>query len=354
MICRAFLTLLISSLLVAAGYGTSLVLIPLPELVARSDAIVAATVSEQFSNSCTITVSEIVLGAAPHEISVSHPYNKGIHGIFFLVQGKDQLDLVYPAALVLPEKLQYVRSLVKIRSSPRQYLTDPKLASTPEFLEMLGYLLRDREALDGISRQTAMNHLRASLGASDPKAVIATIGALRNLDRKDSEAVLPLLQHPDLDVRLDAIRYVGWAQDQVATAPLCKMLDGLKGGNSQEALEIGAALVKIGDSTAVPSLEQAIKRNVFGGTSGALAWLGNEASFEVLLEAVTQRESLNALDAVMDVLSRSNKPVEAWMKEPRWESSIGLTHKQDWINWWQENKADFKIIKTAKEAYGTE
>jgi hypothetical protein len=32
--------------------------------------------------------------------------------------------------------------------------------------------------------------------------------------------------------------------------------------------------------------------------------------------------------------------------------TTGLAHKREWHDWWDANKTDFRIIKTAKEAFG--
>lgn len=332
-------------------------MLSIPERVMRSDVIVAAYVSEPTTHSCKLAVSETLLGTAQHEISVTNtksiPFREGAGGIFFLVSSKDHLTLVYPSAFEL-DRLDDVRRVIEMRTSPSKYFADPHYASSPEFLEMIGLLFREKQAVDGLSRQAAIDHLRDTLTSPNKDAVIRAVGALRALGSKDSAAVIPLLQHPDAAVRLLTAQFLTWAPDPEAVGPLCELLDGVNDSYDPIETEIGRALIEIGDSSAVPALERATRRGVFGGTSWALGRLGDKKSFEILLEGVEKRDALDAVEGLMSLVRRSNKPFEAWMGVSSWTEQSGLEHRQDWLDWWKQNKSDFQVIKTAKEADGTE
>ena len=259
--------------------------------------------------------------------------------------------------------------LAEMKADPKKCLADPARAEDPDFLEMLGYAfaLGGRERFGRLSRAEAVAHLRRCLASADWMAVLQALTALERIqglktlerillpigERGTEEAplVIPLLRHPVEEVRLAAVGYLLSSPDKRAVGPLCQALDEVE-KDGDLGHRIGCALGRAGNPDAAPALERAVKRGIGGGTESALGAFGGKSAFEPLLDGVEKRDSMLAVEGLRSLIRRSNKKPEPWMDKVRWSEETGLTDKDKRRKWWEANKADFKVIKAAGEAFG--
>jgi hypothetical protein len=260
--------------------------------------------------------------------------------------------------------------LAEMKADPKKCLGDPTKAEDPDFLEMLGYAfaLGGRERFGRLSRAEAVAHLRRCLASADWMAVLEALTALERIhglttlerlvqpigergSTEEAPLVIPLLRHPVEQVRQAAVVYLVWNPDRRAVGPLCQALDEVE-KDGDLGHRIGCALGRAGNPDAAPALERAVKRGIGGGTESALGAFGRESAFEPLLDGVEKRDSMLAVEGLLNLIRRSNKKPEAWMEKVRWREESGLTEKVKWRKWWEANKADFKVIKATDKALG--
>lgn len=244
--------------------------------------------------------------------------------------------------------------LAEMKADPKKGLDDPAKAEDPDFLEMLGYAFIGcgRDRLGRLTRDEAVAHLRRCLASADPTAVLQAVTALERIGCKgEASLIIPLLRHPDEMVRLAAAEYLHWSPDRRVFGPLCEALDKVE-KDGDLGYHIGSALAILRDPAAAPSLERAVKRGIRGDAEWALGAFGGESAFQALLDGVEKRDSMSAVERLLNLIRRSNKRPEPWMEKVRWSEEAGLTDKDKWRKWWDSNKADFKVIKTADEALG--
>ncbi|HEY2785809.1 MAG TPA: hypothetical protein VGJ05_12640 [Fimbriiglobus sp.] len=310
----------------AGDYG----LMSLPELVARADVIVVGTVGEA-GDPCRVTVTRTLFGTAKKIVEFPSYSVAGLREgdalVLFLTSGKKGLSLVYPRATRRAKQADEIARLLAMRADPAKYLADSTVASTPEFLETLGWAFVDRVKVGALDRKTVKEHLVQMLESREPKTVVTSMAALKQMGAKETTAVVPLIKNRDDAVQMPAIRFVAWAPDKAAVGPLCEVLDGIKGYSNLEE-PIGRALMEIGDTAAVPALERAAGRGVYGATSWALGRLGDKKSCEVLMAGV-DHDKMDALEGMMVMVRRSNKRFESWMGVNQWSEATGLKHKGD-------------------------
>jgi hypothetical protein len=243
--------------------------------------------------------------------------------------------------------------LAEMIADPKKCLSDPTKAEDPDFLEMLGYAFArgGRERLGWLSRVEAVAHLRRCLASADWMAVLQAVTALERIGcKQEAPSIIPLLRHPDEMARLAAAEYLHWSPDRRAVRPLCEALDKVE-KDGDLGYHIGSALAILRDPAAAPSLERAVKRGIRGDAEWALGAFGGESAFEPLLDGVEKRDSMSAVEGLRNLIRRSNKKPEPWMEKVGWSEEAGLTEKAKWRKWWEANKADFKVIKTADEAF---
>jgi hypothetical protein len=363
-------------LLAPITWGLTVAPMSLPELVYRADTVVLGRVTHQDAGRCKISVTEVLLGNVPQEISVispnngmiGHKYALGEENIFFIESKSGSLAMVHPSFFQPATNLANVRAVVAMKTSPDKFIRTATASPPPDFIEMLGWHFQDKIIVDGVTQQSAADYLLHALTSVDNETPIRAMDALQKMGRKDFAAVIPLLEHSDVAVRTHAAKLLAWAPDSTAVFPLCKALDKLQlegrnvTGLSSLESAIGWALVQIGDSRAIPALERTVKSGrYFSGAANALGRLGDKPSFDVLIALLTPSFSGSALlelrlpasgaiDALKSLVQRSNKRVELWMNDVRKESSLSVAHREDWLNWWQQNKAEFKIVRTDRQA----
>lgn len=344
-VCALLIALV--ALLVTTGsvWADSYGRVPIPQLVGEPESIVIAAVRERTAESCTVEVKEVVFGKPIAAMTfhskryTSVPDEAGIY--FWGGSGSCQREPL--------EKMPEIRAAIEMRTTPEKYINEAEVAYRPDFIELLGWIFRDHEVVGKVTRKAAIDHLRSILKANDPALVVLAIRVLRIMEAKESFAVIPLLQHADADIRVAAAGYLAAEPHPAALAPLCAILDRLPNSKLRHG-PIGEVLRKLDDPRAVPALERAARRGVC--MSAALGRLGTKQSFPILLEALFKYDSSDTIDGLRDLVRRSNLPVESWMNEVVWTESTGVSHKQDWLNWWKQHYTEFEIIKTGKEALG--
>jgi hypothetical protein len=325
----------------------------LPDLVGYADVILVGTV-DQLGPPCRVKVTEVLAGSAGDEVLI--PQSRvwsprvGERAVFFLRSHGDKVFLFHPSAKADVTVADQVRRLLDMRAAPAKYLTDPKTADSSDFVAMLGYAFATRDKIGDLDRPAAARHLRRVLSSADAETASRVLTALRQIGSKNAAAVLDLLKRPEANLRREAIQYLGWTADRTAVGPLCELLDGITGYSELEE-PIGRALIEMNDPVAIPALERAARRGVYGATSWALGRLGTKRSFEILLEGVKNKDAGDAREGMAVLVRRSNKRFEPWMGVGEWSSETGMKHKEDWLKWWDANKADFEVVRTAQEAF---
>lgn len=202
-------------------------------------------------------------------------------------------------------------------------------------------------------RQTAISNLEPYLlHANDKSTTVLALNILRDLKSKESvRLAIPLLKHVDPGIQAAAARLIAIDPPRESLPVLSEALDSCNGSNIEMESELGRCFVSLEDPASLPAIRRAVKKGIFGYVAIALGRLGERDDFELLLEAVQQHDSMDALEGLMPMVYRSNKPFEVWMSENNHSPKSGLAHKQEWQAWWDKNKGDFIIEKTAKEAF---
>ncbi len=333
--------------------------LPLPELVGRADVIVVGTVQRAGvpgGEPCRVEVGAALAGTVGREVTFGRGPDTHCQVndrlIFFLRTRKEGLSLIYPLAYERPDRTEEVRRLVDMKARPGKYLDDPKEGRSPDFLEVLGYAFAGRAKVGTLTKAEAVEHLRRCLTTAEKRAVLQAVAALQRTGSKGvALSAVPLLRHPDEKVRLAAVEFLEWAGDRRAVGPLCKALDAVA-KDGELGHHIGRALGNLGDSAAAPALERAVRRGIGGWAGWALGAVGGEGCFEALLNEAEKYDGLDAGGGLRVLVYRSNKKPEPWMDEVSWSEQTGLTNKDQWRKWWAANKSDFKVIRTADEAFG--
>jgi hypothetical protein len=331
----------------------------LPELVGRANVIVVGTVTSagfRDAGSYRVEVTATLAGTAGKEVTFGKwPDTRckvGQRWIFFLKDDGRRLSLVYLLAYEDPNRAEEVRRFVEMKADPKKYLDDPREAGFWEFVEVLGYIFADQDRAGRLTKAEAVAHLRRCLASDDKRTVLRAVAALQRTGSKGAApSAIPLLRHPDEKVRLAAVEFLEWSQDKRAVGPLCKALDEVvKDGKLGH--HIGRALGTLRDPAAAPALERAVKRGIGGWTGWALGTVGSEGCFEALLNEAEKYDGMDAGGGLRVLVYRSNKKPEPWMDKVSWSEKTGFTNKDKWRKWWAANKSDFKVIKTADEAFG--
>lgn len=92
-----------------------------------------------------------------------------------------------------------------------------------------------------------------------------------------------------------------------------------------------------------------MQRGIYGSVCSTLGYVGNEECFDLLMEALKDPDYGSVLLGLEFLIRRSNKDIEPWMKDQKRE---WVERKLLWFQWWEENKNDFEIILTVRQAFG--
>ena len=181
-------------------------------------------------------------------------------------------------------------------------------------------------------RQDAISALEPRIKHPNEKSTtILALNILSALKSEDSVPLaIPLLKHADPDVQAAAARFIAIAPPRESLPALNDALDSCDIKNLSLIEGLGRAFIFLEDPASLPTLRRTIKKGIFGYVSVALGRVGERDDFELLLEAAQNHDSMDALEGLMPMVYRSNKPFEGWMSENRWSPQTGLAHKQDW------------------------
>ncbi len=210
-----------------------------------------------------------------------------------------------------------------------------------------------------LSVEKAVAYLRGRLGSTDREVIRAALLALGKM--RDLESVplaIRLIDHVDTPVATVAVKFLQWARDERAVAPLCRVLDRAKpddAGDRQRAMVSACtkALMYVRHAEAVPSLESLVDRGLGGCWAFiALGRVGAKSSFDVLLNCAGADPSRNmmCLDGLYWLVRRSNLSVEPWMANPSLSASIAREKLPKWQAWWGMSRSRFRIAASYEEA----
>lgn len=221
-----------------------------------------------------------------------------------------------------------------------------------------------------LSSEAAAEFLRARLRSEDLEVVQASFHALGlMLDRDAVPIAIDMLRllHKDRKFRAAAARFLSWAKDPRSVAAICMTLDELPryipyGGNpdydpvlNELGSGLGEAVCNLRDAKTIPALKRAILKGYAGfRISWTLSQIGSEDAFEVL---ITNVRSLPAGDSffsaleLVNMVRRSNLPIEPWMKRQSSDSASNPGFVAQWVEWWEQHKAEFRIVRSSEEAW---
>ena len=79
--------------------------------------------------------------------------------------------------------MEDVRLLLDMKAEPKKYLDDPTHASSPEFLEVLGYAFQKSDSVGDVAKKDDVAHLRRHLNSA-ARAAREAVAALERTGSK--------------------------------------------------------------------------------------------------------------------------------------------------------------------------
>lgn len=209
-----------------------------------------------------------------------------------------------------------------------------------------------------LSSEEARAYLRGQLNSLDEAVVGEAFLALSTLsDTESVPAAIKMLKHPEPAFRIHAADFLGWSGDPRALAPISEAIDALPMAPKDEeyksfASALGGAALGFQHEISVATLQRAVKKG-YGGHrfSDLLSQRGDEASFQVLIDTLRRTETYYYRPNLRTMVQRSNLPTEEWMVEAGMRTERDEANRRlnrQWLEWWEKNKADFKIVKYPK------
>lgn len=333
------------------------------DLVDRADWIVVGRIVEQTQNSWRIEVDKMIQGEAVEEISIvpispfkfyalDEPERPRIYGI----ETREGRNFVFhPACIREPEDEARLRLARAIFDRPADFLDEKR----PEIAFALGRIFEkpETEEAHGLSRDRAVFYLKNCLKPAEHSLFVEAIRSLQSLE--DWSAVPKICEliggmTGDRDVGRginSAITYLMKSEKPEAIERLEQLLAETAPAYPAShwlADPAAEALGKIG----APSSLQVIERAAVLGVQRAeeaLAHLGTEESFELLLEAYLADEKPGSQPHSLFLLvCRSNRDFENWMylTSYNWKTLVEL--KPRWKAWWEANRDGFEIVRSAE------
>jgi hypothetical protein len=182
----------------------------------------------------------------------------------------------------------------------------------------------------------------------DMSSMVRALQALGDLKSKESvPLVIPLLRHKESTIRAAAAHLISGMPTRESVVPLAEALEFWAGTDSPLTADLGKTLAALDDTAALPAVRRAIKKGEYDTTCWTLGCLGERDDFELMFEILRDRNSQAAAENLLTLVERSNKPYEKWMSPNRGKATL----KKEWLSWWEANKADFRVVKTATEAF---
>ena len=223
----------------------------------------------------------------------------------------------------------------------------------PEFTVQLDAVNPPR--VGNLTYPQAIAYLHRCLNASNAVIVETALTSLSEI--RDTTAIAPvvaLLSHEDKQVRVHAIKFLGYMKDERTIQPIAELLRRVSPTypeNHEIANAACDALALVGAQGAIPALEFAARHGV--ETAGyALGRIGTTETFQTLLDCYlkhpTPPDSFTA--GLLWLVMRSNQTTEKWMNDPVYSSAIGIQKKPLWDEWWKKNRHGFKVVHSMTEA----
>jgi hypothetical protein len=233
------------------------------------------------------------------------------------------------------------------RSSRVKQLLKPQFSVTLD--------TRVPETVGTATSNGALSYLGQQLCSDNAEIVIAALLALAKMrDTGSVRLVIPLLKREDKDVRVAAVKFLGWTRSKLAAKTLCELLDAESKRYPKEhdiCNRTAVALKCIGAPESVDCLERAACLGMSRAIE-AVASVGNSESFEVLLRSAKRDPQRHAYmtHAFYWLVRRSNKKLKPWMASTTWTQDIGAMKLTRWFEWWDLHGKDFKVTKSQAQA----
>jgi hypothetical protein len=204
----------------------------------------------------------------------------------------------------------------------------------------------------GISRKAARAYLHACLKSKDEVVVLQALLALNLMqDTESIPVVLSLLEDDRGKVVSHAAEFLSRSRkstDDIAD----RLIDAYKRDGG-----IMRYMVRINHPKIAAFVEQAaVEGNPGAVWICALPWVATDGTIGKIIDAMKKNPGLYGERAerftsiFCQIIRRSNKPLEPWMKASSLSSEEELQLRPQWIAWWEKNKEGFRLIRSNEEA----
>jgi hypothetical protein len=212
----------------------------------------------------------------------------------------------------------------------------------------------------GISRKAAVAYLHACLKSKDELVVLQALQALSLMQDTESIPVaLSLLEDDRGKVVSHAAEFLSRSRkstDDIAD----RLIAAYKRDKSKKENRSGGIMrymVRIDHPRIAAFVEQAAVEGDPGAVwICALPWVASDGTIGKIIGAMKNTPGLygeraGRLTSIFcQIIRRSNKPLEPWMKASSLSSEEKLQLRPRWIAWWEENKEGFRLIRSNEEA----
>lgn len=208
----------------------------------------------------------------------------------------------------------------------------------------------------GISRKAAKAYLHVCLESKEEVVVLQALRALNLMqDTESIPMVLSLLEDDRGEVVWHAAEFLSRSRkstDDIAG----RLIDAYKRYEAQPPSgEIMRYMVRINHPKIAAFVEQAA---VEGDPNAvwicALPWVATDGTIGKVIGAMKKTPDIyeeTMLTFVFNqIIRRSNKPLEPWMKVSSLSQEEELKLRPRWIAWWEKNKEGLRLIRSNEEA----
>lgn len=338
------------------------------QLVKQSDWIVIGKVAiegEGEEAKWAIEVERVIHGNPEKTIPIHPPAlflfaplpKHGDRHLFCVGAHESGNSLYHPDCLRAVEDEADLLRAIEIYKNPAEFL---EKAGDQNVVHVIGELFaagRQGE-VTGLTREDAVEYLRTSLIPDDivlRRQVFDTLALIE--DWSLVPKACELLQ--DLDGTLDAghgvraaIRYLEKSAKPEAIACLEQLLMETAPIYPEKHWLSDPAAEALGNLAAPSSraiIEEAARLGVSRATT-AMIYLGNEATFEMLMTSYLAEEEPGGQANTLDwLVRRSNREHEAWMTPQVSNTAILKELRPKWEAWWTANRDGFKLVKTGEQ-----
>ena len=233
---------------------------------------------------------------------------------------------------------------------PERYLADSASSKTPGFLLLTSSRLKKKALLGSLSREQLIAHYRECMASADEKLAWAGVEALVRIEDAASASVAVELLSKEASARFGAYFLVRYPIRE-AIKPLCDLLERVAPEEERGCeRSIALALMKLDASETLPAIRVAVDRGLNWDIVHALGFFGQVEDFDRLLPGLASKAAFSFHTGLVYLVSRSNFPVEPWMRTAGSEGGSGFTTRAQWNEWVQQHKADIRILHSGPEA----